>query len=39
MTAVTENGVRKTENGIYQNSLFREFEDFTRLKGEGFSLS
>jgi len=25
MTAVTENGMRKTENGICENSLFREF--------------
>jgi len=29
MTAVTENGMRKTENGICENSLFREFKDFT----------
>jgi len=27
MTAVTENRVRNAENGICENSLFREFDD------------
>jgi len=32
MTAVTESGMRKTENGICKNLLFCEFYDSTRSK-------
>jgi len=36
MTAVPENGIRKAENGICENLLFREFDDSLPLPGGGF---